>query len=152
MTDDHAALRAWAKSTYPTEAATELLIRGFHGRFARPGHPWIVTAAPKRPGHHGPATWINFQAISDGTGALSSGERAFLLIAASIGHNWVLVNLSEEICRLDREHLDLVLAALAHAAGSHQHSGVTFDPDGTPIGFTIKLPSLYPWPKPLDTA
>ncbi len=34
-------LRAWAKGSYPTEAAVEMLLRAFRGRFAA-GEPWIV--------------------------------------------------------------------------------------------------------------
>lgn len=42
-------LRRWAKGTYTTEAATELLLRAFNGRFAEPGNPWIHT--PVTTGH-----------------------------------------------------------------------------------------------------
>lgn len=148
--EHHTALRSWAKGIHTTVAATELLIRGFHGRFTATEQPWIRHRS-SHDGHFRGA-WINFQNIPDHVGTLSSGERAYLLLAASIGSEQVKVNLSHEISRLDREQLALVLAALAHAAGSHQHSGVTFDLDGTPIGFTIKLPSLYPWPEPSETA
>ncbi|MET3803951.1 hypothetical protein ABIB25_000937 [Nakamurella sp. UYEF19] len=128
---------------YTTVAATELLIRGFGGRFAGAEQPWIHASSSEDGQPHG--AWIDFDVVPDRAGPLSSGERAYLLIAASIGSEQVQVNLSDEISRLGREHLDLVLAAIAHAAGSHQHSGLTFDRDGHPTGFT-KLPSLYPWP------
>ena len=32
-------LRAWARGLYTTEAATELIIRAFNGRFATTGQP-----------------------------------------------------------------------------------------------------------------
>jgi len=110
--------------------------RGFDGRFARTGYPWI------HPGEDG-GFWIDLAAIPDNIGAYSGGERRFLLIAASIGCSEVQVNLSDAAAALDREQLDLVLAAIAHAAGSHQHSEVIYDPDGRPASFG-KLGPPYP--------
>lgn len=73
----------------------------------------------------------------------SGGERAFLLIAASIGSSEVAVNLSDALASLDRGHLDLVLAAIDH--GSLQHNEVVYDADGRPR--PGKLDALYPWPR-----
>ena len=42
--EHHDQLRAWAKGIYSLEA-TELLIRGFGGRFADPGCPWVHPTA-----------------------------------------------------------------------------------------------------------
>ncbi len=147
--EHHTALRSWAKGMHTTMAATELLIRGFHGRFTGTEQPWIR----RRSSHDGQfrGAWIDFENLPDHVGPLSSGERAYLLLAASIGSEQVNVNLSDEISRLDREQLVLVLAAIAHAAGSHEHSGLTFDSDDRPTGFT-RLASVYPWPEQLDTA
>lgn len=128
-------LRAWAKGTYTTEAATELLIRVFGGRFADPSNAWI------HPTNHG--YWIDFDGVSDNIGVLSDGEQRLLRIAASIGSSDVLVNLSDDISGLDRQTLHLVLAALAHAAGSHEHSDVIVDVNGR--ASFIKESSLYPW-------
>ncbi len=55
------------------------------------------------------------------------------------------VDLSDAIPGLDRRGTILVLAAMAHANGSHEHSGITFDDDGAPVGFYPET-SLYPWP------
>ena len=112
-TDTTTALREWARGMFTTEPATELVIQSFQGRFAAAGNPWVLTGDD-----HG--LWLDFDAIPSLVGALSSGERAVLLIAASIGGN-TEVNLSNGVCSLDRCHLDLVLAALAHANGSHRH-------------------------------
>ncbi|WP_197676443.1 hypothetical protein [Nakamurella panacisegetis] len=76
---------------------------------------------------------------------MSSGERTFLMIVASLGSDAVDVNLSDTIIRLDRPTLELVLAGIAHAAGSHQHSGLVHDDAGAATGFE-QLSSLYPWP------
>jgi hypothetical protein len=138
ITSTPEALRAWAKGMYTTEAAAELLIRGFGGRFVQTAYPWIH---PSESGGY----WIELAAIPDNIGAYSSGERGFLLIAASIGSSEVQVNLSDAVASLGREQLDLVLAAIAHAAGSHQHSEILYDPDGRPASFG-KLDTLYPWP------
>ena len=46
---------------------------------------------------------------------------------------------------LDRRALVLVLAAIAHAAGSHEHRRITFGEDGIPRPGD-RLPPLVPWP------
>ncbi len=74
----HEDLRAWAKGIHTSGAAVELLIRGFGGRFAAPGNPWIQPR--EHIGH-----WADLEAIPGNIRALSSGERAYLLITASIG-------------------------------------------------------------------
>lgn len=81
-------------------------------------------------------------------GALSSGERGYLLVASSIGldgSDGTTVNLSDTIASLGRDQLTLVLAALAHANGSHDHSGIEIDPTTGAASFTQHA-SLYPWP------
>ena len=137
----HTDLRAWAAGMYATEAAVELLIRGFNGRFAATGNPWITENA--NGGH-----WVNFQTLPEQTGTLSSGERAYLHIAASVGLGGTYgpaVNLSDTIASLGRQQLGLVLAGLAHAGGSHDHSDVALDHlTGHPA--IITLDSLYSWP------
>ena len=123
----HAQLRAWAKGIYGLEAATELLIRGFDGRFADPGCPWVH---PTASGH-----WVDFDAIPALMGALSGGEQRFLQITASLSGNDTEVNLADAMAGLDRAHLHLVLAGVAHASGSHEQQELTFRPDGT-VAFT----------------
>lgn len=55
-------LRAWAKGMYTIEAATELLIRGFGGKFSAPGNPWVHTSSETQgPGQV--SAWIDFAAI-----------------------------------------------------------------------------------------
>lgn len=66
------------------------------------------------------------------------------------------VNLYEDIPGLDRDHLDLVLAAIAHAGGSHQHSDLMPDPNGkmvTSSGDRMAfhtLGTLHAWPHASD--
>ena len=124
-----ARLRKWARGAYDTEAATELLIRT---RWAGTEHPWVEDG------------WIDFNNITEHIGGYSGGEQRLLRIAASIGGD-ELVNLDDVIAGLDRRILDLVLAALAHLGGSHQHSSPIFGADETITGFTTE-PNLHPWP------
>jgi hypothetical protein len=131
----HAQLRAWAKGIYGLEAATELLIRGFDGRFADPGCPWVH---PTASGH-----WVDFDAIPALMGALSGGEQRFLQITASLSGSDTEVNLADAMAGLDRAHVHLVLAGVAHASGSHEQQELTVRPDGT-AAFT-RPGTIYRW-------
>lgn len=55
------------------------------------------------------------------------------------------MSLYEDLPGLGRNNLVLVLAAIAHANGSHEDSDIALDDDGRPRGFT-RLDSAYPWP------
>lgn len=138
------ALRAWAKGIYPTEAGVELLIRT---GLADAG-PWC------QPNRDDPDRWwIDADRItSDTIGVYSGGQQRVLRIAAAL-LGGEPSDLGADAPGLDREHLALVLAAIAHAGGSHEHSG-ELQPDpagkwnlnGVRHGFR-RLPSLYPWPE-----
>jgi hypothetical protein len=138
----HEQLRAWARGLYPLEAATELLIRAFNGRFTEPGWPWI------HPTVHG--QWIDFSTIREQIAGLSGGEQRLLRIAASIGSTDATVNLSDCLTGLDRPSLQLVLAAIAHAAGSHEDREVIRPPNGT-LALTTPGPA-HPWTGAASTA
>jgi len=140
-------LRAWARGMYTTEAATEMLLKAFGGKFAAPGNPWIHTSTEPE-GPNQVSAWIDFAAIPDEVGPLSGGERRFLMLAASLAEN-VPVVLGDVVPGLDRENLDLVLAAIAHAGGSHQHADIRFHEDGTVTRGKGLLDSLHPWPQAL---
>lgn len=129
------ALRAWAAGSYADTAAVELLARAFGGRFAAAGHPWVGTDTAGR-------MWLDGDALRAASG-LSGGERRVLaLVAALIDAE--PVEIVDVVSGLDRHHLDLVLAALAHAGGSHEHAAVVLDPDGTAH---LSSPGpLHPWP------
>lgn len=146
-TDTAEAVRAWAKGSYPLEAGVELLIRT---GFAGPGHPWINQGGEVAAGR----CWVDVDQINDDTiGVYSGGERRMLRIAASL-LGGTPVNLYEDVAGVDRYHLALVLAAIAHAGGSHQHSGGLVpdpngryrDSDGVRLSFE-RLGSLYEWPE-----
>lgn len=103
-------LFAWARGIYPTEAATQLLLRAFDGRFARPGWPWIRSSES---GHY----YIDATKLGDEEiGMLSGGERRVLAIVSSLlGEK--PIDLSDAITGLDLRHSRIVIDALEHAAG-----------------------------------
>jgi len=141
-----AGLRLWAKGLYPLESAVELLVRAFDGRFARPGNPWIQPC--DQPGWW----WLDItQLTDDRVGHLSGGEQRLLRIVASLAGG-APVSLADNIPGLDRELTDLVLAAIAHANGSHEHANIHIDRDHD-RGVAVldgRLPALHPWPEPAD--
>ncbi len=113
MTEDiYQQLREWAHGDQPTEAAVELLIRPARGRFAQPGNPWIQI------GRAGPLVdWASL-----------TGDAVARCPAASAEY-WPSRPRSGAVSRstwptafpgLDRATLQLVLAAIAHAAGMGQ--------------------------------
>lgn len=127
-------VRAWAKGIHPLEAGVELLIR--QGRAIYSGAPWLYD--------YGERVVVDVEELLEGTGAWSGGEQRMVRIAASL-LGGEPVDLNEDVPGLDRPNLTLVLAAIAHANGSHEHSEIRYGADGAPQGFE-RVPSLYPWP------
>ena len=143
-------LRGWAKGSYTLEAATELLLRAFGGRYAAEDMPWVYARDTSAEGYSKGA-WINFEALGEANyGPYSAGERRFLLLVASLAED-VPVVLSEIIPGLDRVNLDLVLAAIAHAGGCHQHSDARTNKEGNVTIRPGYLDSLHNWPRSLRT-
>jgi hypothetical protein len=142
-----AGLRAWARGIYPLEAAVELLARVYGGRLL--SGSW-VEYGPDRD-----RCWFNVERVGEDAGCLSGGERRLLLVAASLADpDGAPVALGDALSGLDRDALSLVLAAVAHAGGSHEHSGIVVDPAGAFVGedgvrlASRRLGSLYEWPEP----
>lgn len=133
-----AGLREWARGSYADEAAVELLVRGFGGRFVREGAPWV------RPGRRPGYFWVDAGAIVTFSAALSGGERRFLAVVAALVGDRALDDLVSIVSGMDRAHLALVLAALAHTGGSHQHSDLVVTGDGSCT--FVELPALVRWP------
>lgn len=127
---------------YALEAAVELLLRAFDGRFAQPGNPWIVHDTPKD------SYWLDSHQIKAHTGALASGERRILAVVEALAGEQPLPDLAG-VAGLDRHHQALLLAAIAHAGGSHEHADWRRGDDG--YATVVQLGSLYPWP-PVETA
>lgn len=140
MSLTHAGLRAWAKGVYPLEAAVELLVRAFGGRFATPGNPWIQPC--DQPG----LWWLDPTQITDDTlAALSGGEQRVLRLASGLAGGDP-VNLGGTLPGLDRDLMQLVLAAMAHANGSHEHADILVDHSRGAAVLNGRLPTLHPWP------
>lgn len=129
-------LREWAQGLYPSEAATEMLIRA---GFAQTRRPWIVTYEP---GVHG----ITFNTIPCDIDAMSGGESRFLMAAASIGSGAVQVPLENIVCGIDRYYVDLILAGIAHAAGTHEGAPMHVDHQTRRCTFGDPYTSLHGWP------
>ncbi len=132
-TETAAGLRAWAAGSHATEAAVELLIRTADGHLL--DGPWIARTTSGR-------IWFDTAAPTD-AGYLSSGQQRVLAIAASLADNHSIV-LAEVLPGLERDVVELVLAAIAHAAGTHEHADIEII-DGTMRNHG-QLPSLHPWP------
>lgn len=145
------AIRAWARGIYPSEAGVELLIR--QGRAIYEGAPWL-TALESLGADRPPMVAIDVDQLLAECGVWSGGEQRIVRIAASL-LGGPEVDLSTAVSGLDREHQVLVLAAIAHAGGSHEHAGpYEPDPEGTVMVNGVRsrastLPSLYPWPRPV---
>uniref|UniRef100_UPI003F495386 hypothetical protein n=1 Tax=Paenarthrobacter nicotinovorans TaxID=29320 RepID=UPI003F495386 len=137
MTDFHDQLRARVRGSYTLEAGTEMLIRAFGGRFAESGNPWIDVDPLSG------KTWIDFGEIPKHVGALSGGERRFLMLAASVAADFP-VGVGEIMDGMDRDLVDLALAAFAHASGSHE---VWFMDNGRSIVHGEWPGTLHPWPE-----
>lgn len=135
-TDD--ALRAWARGSLHAEAAVELLARAFAGRFAQPGQPWIVTEPNG-------TTWIDVDRLDDSLAVLSGGERRILNLVAALVDPARPIDIGDLASGVDRDHLDLALAAIAHAGGSHQHALLVRDEQrGT--ARLVKPGPVHGWP------
>ncbi|GGU26608.1 hypothetical protein [Nocardioides albus] len=132
------SLREWARGLYSLEAAVELLIWFNHGRLL--DGSWIEHDS------EGARYWFSADMVPTDGGELSGGERRVLEIAASLAEpSLAKVGLGDGVTGLDRDALDLILAAIAHAGGSHEHSRPVFGLDGTYAG-TRELPTLHDWP------
>ena len=129
-------LRTWAKGDFVQEAGVELLIRAFDGRFAERGCPWV------RPCEHPGWFWVDTEAIAAHSGGLSGGERRVLSVVASLSGSDPVRDLGDIAAGVDRRHLHLILAALAHAGGSHQHVDLVWHGDELRLD---SLPALVPW-------
>lgn len=114
-------LRRWSRGAYAEEAAVELLIRSFGGRFASTRYPWV--RACDRPGWF----WLHGEPLIHDTGALSGGERRLLTVAGALVSGVAVSDLADLLAGLDRTNLQLVLAAFAHAGGSHEQADVSVD-------------------------
>lgn len=144
---ENALLRA-ALGDYSDEAAVLLLITSGHW-LPQLQYAGLITLDGDVEGE-GQWAHINW---SDLDGALRIGtitgrisDHQVLRAAASIADGHPL-DLGDLATGLDRHALTLVLAAIAHAAGSHEPRSSGRAPDGVPHPGD-GLPPLVPWPQP----
>jgi len=102
--------------------------------------------------------WVGWRhaaaALDAGTLTGGSGsDNRVLRIAASLSELGVPVDLADAVTGLDRHNLALVLAALSHANGSHEHKDHAAErpADGSPVVITadtpmVELGPLFSWP------
>lgn len=133
-------LRAWARGSSTTEAAVELLIR--HRRAVHVRAPWLISTEE--------GSWsIDVDALRWHAGAWSGGEQRVVRIACSL-LGGEPVRLDDDISALGRPEMDLVLAALSHAAGADQSVDIRLDHDGHPHLHVLDLGPLHPWPEQIE--
>lgn len=154
-------LRAGAAGSYPAEAATELLIR--HWTWLT--RPSFLRRSLRAVHQATDLLSVDWEAVHEYvvTAEATPADRAIALIAVGIGHlpsaealdapqplpplGWLLVS-------LERREVDLVLAAIAHAAGTHRQVEHVGEPDSTGKWRTtsssprIALDVLHNWPVP----
>ena len=155
-------LRANAKGSHPSVAAVELLIRsdvwlhrqGFRAACVKTDGP--STDYPYRP----PSAYLDWNAVGAALTAYDAGEGPEWLGVCSSGER-VLIQIAHDIAvgpmsnvgSLDRGNVALVLAAVSHAAGSHEneHADHVYVPNAD--GVVQRVPAtqensgpLFPWP------
>lgn len=136
-------LRRWARGALDQEAGVELLIRACGGRFAQDGCPWIRDCG--RPSWF----WVDVTALVEHAGAFSGQEQRVLAIVAALIDRRPIEDLAGVLCGLDRPELHLVIAALAHAAGSHEQIELVRRGEQVRVR---RLSALVPWPVVQDEA
>jgi hypothetical protein len=142
---ENALLRA-AFGDYADEAAILLLINFGHW-LPQLQSADLITLTPEvdGEGRWAQIAWPDLEpALSTGLIVGSGGEMRVLRAAASIADGQP-IDLGDLAAGLDRRALTLLLAAIAHAAGSHDHRRLTYDGDGIARPGD-QLPALVAWP------
>jgi CO dehydrogenase/acetyl-CoA synthase delta subunit len=142
---ENALLRA-AFGDYADEAAVLLLLN--HGHWlSQLRSADLITLAPDidDEGLWAQIAWTDLEpALSAGRIVGSDDDVQLLRAAASIADGQ-RIDLGDVAAGLDRHRLKLLLAAIAHAAGSHDHRRLTYDDDGIVRSGEL-LPPLVAWP------
>ncbi|SFF94496.1 hypothetical protein [Blastococcus tunisiensis] len=142
---ENALLRA-ALGDYSDEAAILLLITAGHW-LPQLQNTGLITLDGNVDGDGlwAHIAWSDLDAaMRIGTITGNSSERRVLQAAVSIADAYP-VDLGDLAGGLDHRALTLVLAAIAHAAGSHEHRTLTRDADGISHRGN-QMPPLVPWP------
>jgi hypothetical protein len=146
LVDIESALLRGAVGDYADEAAVLLLIN-FGYWLPQLQSADLITVVPgvDEGGPWAQVAWPDLEAaLSDEIVGGSAGDLRVLRTAAGIADGQP-VDLGDLAGGLDRRGLMLVLAAIAHAAGSHEHREIIRGPDGVPY-LGDRLPPAVPWP------
>jgi hypothetical protein len=147
LVDVESALLRAAVGDYSAEAAVLLLANSGHWlpRLHAAGLIAIALDADEAGGPWAAVQWADLDgALRRGSIAGSSVQLRVLRAAASIAEGQP-VDLGDLAAGLDRPALTLLLAALAHAAGSHEHRAVVLDEDGVRLAGGLLGP-VVAWP------
>jgi hypothetical protein len=147
LEDVESALLRAAVGDYALEAAVLLLANSGHWlpRLHAAGLIMIALDDPVDGGPWAAVQWAELDpALRAGTIAGAGGQLRLLRAAASLADGQP-IDLADLTAGLDRAELTLLLAALAHAAGSHEHRDVVHDRDGAqqagpPLGPVVGWP------------
>jgi hypothetical protein len=148
LDDVETALLRAAVGDYALEAAVLLLVNSTHWvpRLQAAGLITIALDGDALDG--GPWAAVQWAELDPAlrTGVISGtgGQLRLLRAAAGLAEGQP-VDLADLTAGLDRAELSLLLAALAHAAGSHEHREVRRDADGVPHTGAAWGP-VVPWP------
>ena len=147
LVDVESTLLRAAVGDYSAEAAVLLLANSGHWlpRLQAAGLIAIALDGDESGGPWAAVQWSDLDgALRRGTIAGSGAQLRLLRAAASIAEGQP-VDLGDLAAGLDRPGLVLLLAALAHAAGSHEHRAVLRDDDGVRFAGGLLGP-VVAWP------
>ena len=147
LLDLESALVRAAVGDYAAEAAVLLLVESGHWlpRLQAAGLVAIALDGDADGGPWAAVQWGELDgALRAGVITGSSGQLRLLRAAAGLADGQP-VDLADLTAGVDREELTLVLAALAHAAGSHEHAEVVRSDDGSGDA-RLALGPVVPWP------
>jgi hypothetical protein len=148
LVDLESALLRAAVGDYAAEAAVLLLANSGHWLPRLQAGGLIAIALDGDAADGGPwaaVQWADVDAaLRTGAMAGSGGELRLLRAAASLADGQP-VDLADLTAGLDRPELALLLAALSHAAGSHEHRAVVRDGEGVPHAGAALGP-VVAWP------
>jgi hypothetical protein len=148
LDDVETALLRAAVGDYGLEAAVLLLANSAHWLPRLQAAGLITIALDGDAVDDGPwaaVQWAELDpAVRTGVICGTGGQLRLLRAAAGLAEGQP-VDLADLTAGLDRAELTLLLAALAHAAGSHEHREVHRDTDGVPHA-GAPLGSVVAWP------
>jgi hypothetical protein len=148
LLDLESALLRAAVGDYAVEAAVLLLADSGHWLPRLQSAGLITIALDGDAADGGPWAAVQWgdldHALRAGVVTGSPGQLRLLRAAASLADGQP-IDLADLTAGVDRPELTLLLAALAHAAGSHEHRDVVRDEDGAPHAGP-PLGPVVPWP------